>query len=64
MTEFGGKSIAKELVVVCIEQTGGANINVISEITGLPKKLIVPILGELTDEGVVEHNRVIWKMRR
>lgn len=60
--ELGGKKFAKTLIVNILSDTGGANVNVLSFITGLPAEITRQILYDLEDQNKVRVglNGSIW----
>ena len=62
--DIGGKQFAKELILSWLSETGGLNLKLLETLTGLPQKLISPLLFELMSEDRVEINRAIFSVRR
>jgi len=61
--DHGGRDYAKELILRWLRETGGSNCNLLEVATGLPSKITGPLLAELMDEGKVELDAVIFKLK-
>jgi len=61
--DHGGKDYAKELILRWLRDTGGSNLNLLEAATGLPSKITGPLLVELMEEGKIELDLVIFKLK-
>ena len=61
--DHGGKDYAKELILRWLRDTGGSNLNLVEAATGLPSKITGPLLAELMEEGKIELDMVIFKLK-
>jgi len=59
--EQGGKQFAKEVILSWLNNTGGSNLKLLETATGLPQKLLGPLLTELLEERKVKLDKVIFK---
>ena len=64
--EFGGKELAKRLIVNVIETFGRSNERLISTLTGLPLDITIQLLDELERENCVYHLKLgslkLWRV--
>ena len=63
MMDHGGKDYARALIMEWLRETGGSNGNLLEVATGLPDKITGPLLAELMEEGKVELDAVIFKLK-
>jgi len=61
--DIGGKQFAKEVILSWLSETGGLNLKLLETLTGLPQKLISPLLSELMSENIIKLERVIFKIK-
>jgi len=57
LSEHGGKHFAKQLIVSWVKEVGTTDLETICVFTGLPDKLLLPLLCELEEEGAVKKIR-------
>jgi len=60
--DHGGKDYAKGLILRWLRMTGGSNANLLEVVTGLPPRLLGPLLAELMTEGDIALDKVIFKL--
>lgn len=62
--ELGGNHFARILILSLLATMGGANIKLLSALTGLPKKIVAQLLYELEDQNRVRLsvNGRVWKI--
>jgi hypothetical protein len=60
-TEVGGKDFAKAIVIGWLIKTGGSNLKLLETVTGLPQKLLSPLLAEMMEQRVVSLDKVVFK---
>lgn len=63
-TDLGGKSFAKGIILGWLVNTGGSNLKLLETATGLPGKLLSPLLAEMMLERTVRLNRVVFRMEK
>ena len=61
--EVGGQAYAKFLILEWLRETQGSNVKLLETVTGLPPKILHPLLAELMKEGEIKLDRVIFKRR-
>ena len=61
--EPGGREFAKQVILNWLNETGGSNAKLLETVTGLPPKILHPLLAELMKEGEIKLDRVIFKRR-
>lgn len=57
------KDYARELILSWLRKTRGSTRNLLEAATGLPFQITGPLLRELMDEGKVELDAVIFKLK-
>ena len=57
--ELGGKHFAKELILAWLVNTGGSNAKLLETVTGLPPKILHPLLAEMMEEKTVRLDGII-----
>ena len=59
--DVGGKAFCKQAILAWLEDVGGSNLKLLETVTGLPQKLLSPLLAELMLEKIVKLDKVIFK---
>ena len=62
--EIGGKRVAKGVILSWLKGCGGSNLQTLETATGLPQKLLAPLLAEMMKEKAIHRDRVIFKAGR
>ena len=63
-TEVGGKDFAKAAILSWLTDTGGSNLKLLETITGLPQKLLSPLLAEMMVQRAVRLDGAVFKPAR
>ena len=61
--EPGGREFAKQVILSWLNETGGSNAKLLETVTGLPPKILHPLLAELMEERKVKLDKVVFKRR-
>lgn len=61
MPELGGKDFAKGIILSWLAKTGGSNLKLLEFVTGLPQKLLSPLLAEMIEQKAVRLDGVVVK---
>jgi len=61
--EVGGQAYAKFLILEWLREIQGSNAKFLETVTGLPPKILHPLLAELMEKGEIKLDRVIFKRR-
>ena len=59
--DIGGKHFAKEVILNWLSGTGGLNLKMLETATGLPQKLLSPLLAEMLEERTIKLDKVVFK---
>ncbi len=62
ITEPGGKHFAKGVILSWLVNTGGSNLKLLETATGLPGKLLSPLLAEMMEEKAIRLDRVVFRL--
>ena len=60
-SELGGKPFAKGVVLAWLVHVGGSNLKLLETATGLPSKLLSPLLAEMMEEKTVRLDGAIFR---
>jgi len=55
--EMGGKHFSKQLIISWTKEVGTTDLETLCVFTGLPNKLLLPLLHELEEEGALKKIR-------
>ena len=61
ITELGGKHFAEGVILSWLVNTGGSNLKLLETATGLPGKLLSPLLAEMMEEEAIRLDKVMFK---
>ena len=59
--ELGGKHFAKGVILAWLVHVGGSNLKLLETATGLPGKLLDPLLAEMMEEKTVRLDGAIFR---
>jgi len=59
--DIGGKDFAKAAILSWLTNTGGSNLKLLETITGLPQKLLSPLLAEMMAQRAVRLDGAVFK---
>ena len=59
--EPGGKEFAKRVILSWLNETGGSNAKLLETVTGLPPKILHPLLAELMLEKTIGLDKATFK---
>ena len=59
--ELGGRHFAKGLILAWLVNTGGSNAKLLETVTGLPPKILHPLLAEMMEEKTVRLDGAIFR---
>ena len=59
--EPGGREFAKQVILNWLNETGGSNAKLLETVTGLPPKILHPLLAELMEKGEIKLDRAKFK---
>jgi len=59
--DIGGKEIAKSIILNWLVNTGGSNLKLLETVTGLPQKLLSPLLAEMIAQRAVRLDGAVFK---
>ncbi|MDO9580844.1 MAG: hypothetical protein Q7J06_09820 [Bacteroidales bacterium] len=60
-SDIGGKQFAKGVILSWLVGTGGSNLKLLETATGLPQKVLSPLLAEMMTEKAVRLDKVVFK---
>ena len=61
--EVGGKNFAKQTILAWLGNTGGSNAKLLETLTGLPPKVLRPLLAELVKEKKIKLAGAVFRRR-
>ena len=59
--EPGGREFAKQVILKWLNETGGSNAKLLETVTGLPPKILLPLLAELMEDRRIKLDKVVFK---
>ena len=59
--DIGGKAMAKEIILAWLDETGGSTLKLLEMATGVPQKLLSPLLAEMIEEKAIKLDGVIFE---
>ena len=59
--EVGGQAYAKFLILEWLRETQGSNAKLLETVTGLPPKILHPLLAELMKDKKIKLDKVVFK---
>ena len=57
----GGKDFAKGVILSWLVNTGGSNLKLLETATGIPQKLLSPLLADMMLEKAVRLDKIVFK---
>jgi hypothetical protein len=60
--DIGGKDIAKSVILNWLVNTGGSNLKLLETATGLPQKLLSPLLAEMMAQRTVRLDGAVFRV--
>lgn len=60
-SELGGRYFAKGVVLAWLVHIGGSNLKLLETATGIPQKLLSPLLAEMMEEKTVRLDGAIFR---